>query len=127
MVLTMRPLSRLERPSELVALEALSGTEHIRLTALSPTETVALAAVSLGVPAHALPPAVAELVHSRADGNPFFAEEIALALRDQGVLAITQEDGQCYCVLHGELDEAARHLPDTIQGIVLSRLDRLAP
>jgi class 3 adenylate cyclase/tetratricopeptide (TPR) repeat protein len=127
MVLTMRPIPRLDRPPDLVALEALSGTEHIRLTALSPTETVALAASSLGVPAHALPPAVAELVRSRADGNPFFAEEIALALRDQGVLAITQGDGQCYCVLHGELDEAARHLPDTIQGIVLSRIDRLDP
>ena len=88
MVLTMRPIPRPERPPELVALEALRGAEHIRLTALSPTEIVALAAISLGVPAHALPTAVAELVRARADGNPFFAEEIVLALRDQGVLAI---------------------------------------
>ena len=123
MVLTMRPIPRPERPPELVALEALRGAEHIRLTALSPTEIVALAAISLGVPAHALPTAVAELVRARADGNPFFAEEIVLALRDQGVLAITAGD----CVLHGDLDEAARHLPDTIQGVVLSRIDRLDP
>ena len=61
MVLTMRPIPRFERPPELVALEALNGTEHIRLTALSPAETVALAAISLGVPAHALPTTVAEL------------------------------------------------------------------
>jgi tetratricopeptide (TPR) repeat protein len=127
MVLTMRPLPPLERPPELRALEALSSAEHIRLTALSPAETVELAAISLGVPAHALPTAVAELVRSRADGNPFFTEEIALALRDQGVLAITEEAGQCSCRLHGDLHEAARHLPDTIQGVVLSRLDRLDP
>jgi class 3 adenylate cyclase/tetratricopeptide (TPR) repeat protein len=127
MVLTMRPLPPLERPPELRALEALSGAEHIRLTALSPTETVELAAISLGVPAPALPTAVAELVRARADGNPFFTEEIALALRDQGVLAITEEAGQCSCRLHGDLNEAARHLPDTIQGVVLSRLDRLDP
>jgi class 3 adenylate cyclase/tetratricopeptide (TPR) repeat protein len=127
MVLTMHPIPRLEHPRELVALEALSGTEKITLTALSPPDIVALAAISLGVPAHALPTAMAELVRSRADGNPFFAEEIVLALRDQGVLAVTAEDGQCYCVLHGDLDAAARHLPDTIQGVVLSRIDRLDP
>ncbi|HLB78433.1 MAG TPA: tetratricopeptide repeat protein, partial [Candidatus Dormibacteraeota bacterium] len=88
---------------------------------------MALAAISLGVPTYALPAAVAELVCARADGNPFFAEEIVLALRDQGVLAITAGDSQCHCVLHGDLDEAARHLPDTIQGVVLSRIDRLDP
>ena len=127
MVLTMRPIPRLDRPPELVALAALAGAEHITLTALSPAETVALAAVRLGVPAQALPTAVAELVCSRADGNPFFAEEIALALHDQGWLDILEKDGQCSCVLHGDLDEAARHLPDTIQGVVLSRIDRLNP
>ena len=127
MVLTMRPIPQLERPPELVALEALDSAEHIMLTALSPAETVALAAVRLGLPAHELPATVAELVCARADGNPFFAEEIVLALRDQGVLAITEEDGQCYCVLHGDLDEAAQRLPETIQGVVLSRIDRLDP
>ena len=127
MVLTMRPIPWLERPPELIALVALDGTEHITLTALSPSETVALAASRLGVPPHALPTAVAELVRSRADGNPFFAEEIALALRDQGVLDITERDCQRHCVLHGDLDEVARYLPETIQGVVLARIDRLNP
>lgn len=127
MVLTMRPIPSLERPPELAALVALDGTEHITLTALSPPETVALAAMRLGVPVQALPPAVAELVRARADGNPFFAEEIALALRDQGVLDITERDGQRHCVWHGDLDEVARYLPETIQGVVLARIDRLNP
>ena len=30
-------------------------------------------------------------------------------------------------MLHGDLDEAARRLPETIQGVVLSRIDRLNP
>ncbi|HSX80249.1 MAG TPA: tetratricopeptide repeat protein, partial [Candidatus Saccharimonadia bacterium] len=127
MVLTMHPIPRLERPPDLVALEALDGAEHITLTALSPAETVALAAVRLGLPAHEIPATVAELVCARADGNPFFAEEIVLALRDQGVLEVAEVDSQRHCVLHGDLDEAARHLPDTIQGVVLSRIDRLNP
>jgi class 3 adenylate cyclase/tetratricopeptide (TPR) repeat protein len=127
MVLTMRPIPRLERPHELRELVALSGAEHIMLTALNPAETVALAAVRLGLPAHELPAPVAELVCARADGNPFFAEEIVLALRDQGILDITSGDSQRHCVLYGDLDEAARHLPDTIQGVVLSRIDLLNP
>ena len=43
------------------------------------------------------------------------------------MLAITEEDGQCCCALHGDLDEAAQRLPETIQGVVLSRIDRLDP
>ncbi len=127
MVLTMRPIDRPDRPPELATLAALDGAEQIILTALGPAETVALAAACLGLPVQALPAAVAELVRSRADGNPFFAEEIVLALRDQGLLDITEEAGQRHCVLHDGLDDAARHLPDTVQGVILSRLDRLNP
>ena len=127
MVLTMRPMPRSEHPPELAALAALSGAEQITLSALSPADTVALAAHRLGLQVQELPTAVAELVRSRADGNPFFAEEIVLALRDLGVLDIIEEDGQRHCVLHGDRDEAARLLPDTVQGVILSRIDRLNP
>jgi hypothetical protein len=42
------------------------------------------------------------------------------------VLAIAEEDGQCYCMLHGDLDEAAQRLPDTIQGVVLGVCPRIS-
>src|SRR5258705_7753111 len=39
------------------------------------------------LPAAALPRAVAEMILSRAEGNPFFLEELALSIQDRGSLA----------------------------------------
>ena len=44
--------------------------------------------------------AVARLIEKRAEGNPFFAEELALSLRDRGVISI--EDGVCRIVSFSE-------------------------
>lgn len=60
------------------------------------------------LPALALPHAVAEVILSRAEGNPFFLEELALSIQDRGGLA-------------GDLA-----VPDTVQGVLLSRIGRLA-
>jgi predicted ATPase/class 3 adenylate cyclase len=127
LVLSMRPLETPERPLELAALLALDGAEQMTLGALSPDDTVALAAALLGLTAVEIPPAVAALVRARAEGNPFFAEEMLLALRDQGVLEVVEEGGQRSCVLLGDITEATRCLPDTVQGVILSRLDQLTP
>jgi transcriptional regulator with AAA-type ATPase domain/tetratricopeptide (TPR) repeat protein len=58
------------------------------------------------LPAVALPHAVAEAILSRAEGNPFFLEELALSIQDRG--------------LAGDLA-----VPDTVQGVLLSRIGRL--
>jgi tetratricopeptide (TPR) repeat protein len=55
----------------------------------------------------ALPHAVAEVILSRAEGNPFFLEELALSIQDHGSLA-------------GDLA-----VPDTVQGVLASRIARL--
>jgi transcriptional regulator with AAA-type ATPase domain/tetratricopeptide (TPR) repeat protein len=60
------------------------------------------------LPAAALPRPVAEMILSRAEGNPFFLEELALSIQDHGGLA-------------GDLA-----VPDTVQGVLLSRIGRLA-
>ena len=127
MVLSMRPIERAERPAELPVLAALGSLETLSLTALTPEDTVALAAAQLGLPVSALPEAVAQLIGERADGNPFFAEEIVLALRDRGVLDVTEEAGQRSCVLQGDITDATLALPDTVQGVILARLDQLNP
>jgi transcriptional regulator with AAA-type ATPase domain/tetratricopeptide (TPR) repeat protein len=59
------------------------------------------------LPAAALPHAVAEVILSRAEGNPFFLEELALSIQDRGGLA-------------GDLA-----VPETVQGVLLSRIARL--
>jgi len=60
------------------------------------------------LPGVALPDAVAEVILSRAEGNPFFLEELALSIQDRGGLA-------------GDLA-----VPDTVQGVLLSRIGHLA-
>ncbi len=67
--------------------------------------------------AHPLPAALASVV-TMAEGNPFFVEEILRMLIDTGVLQHT--DGRWN--LAGPL---TLPVPDTIQGVITARLDRL--
>ena len=56
------------------------------------------------------PPAVRDRVVARAEGNPFFAEEIANHLRDRGVRAAGDEP-----------------LPTTVRAVLAARVDALPP
>ena len=127
LVVVTRPLESETIRLEPQALAGMEGIEQMILDTLSPDETVALAAVRLNVPSDGLPKKVADLVRTRASGNPFFAEELVYALRDNGLIAIHTEAGKTRCIVSGDLEQAAETLPDTIQGIVLSRIDRLSP
>jgi tetratricopeptide (TPR) repeat protein len=64
------------------------------------------------------------LILERAEGNPLFCEELAYALRDTGLITIG--DGECRLAPHAD-DLHALRLPDTVQGVVTSRIDRLPP
>ncbi len=56
--------------------------------------------------------------------NPFFVEEVLNALVDQGyLLAVPSEDGGYEYILSGDLSQA--EIPDSIQALVMSRIDRL--
>ena len=127
LVVVMRSLEGEMARLEPQTLAAMDETERLPLESLSPDETLALAAVRLGIADGGLPDAVAELVRTRAGGNPFFAEELIYALRDNDLIAVKTEEGKTRCIVSGDLDRAAQTLPDTIQGIVLSRIDRLPP
>jgi class 3 adenylate cyclase len=68
-----------------------------------------------------LPAELRTRILERAEGNPFFLEEIVRRLIDQGLL--THEDGRWYA---GH-DIAGVEIPDTVQGVILSRIDLLSP
>ncbi len=121
LVLTLRPLEEPVRP-QYSALLKLEGAEKLCLESLPFEETVALAAAQLGLATSALPADVAELVAERAAGNPFFAAELICALRDRGLIVV--EDGNCTVV--GDREALRQSVPDTLEGVVLSRLDRLS-
>jgi class 3 adenylate cyclase/tetratricopeptide (TPR) repeat protein len=62
---------------------------------------------------------ITELIANRASGNPLFIEELAHGLLENG--SILKEENRY--VLSGKVSEI--EIPDTIQGIIAARLDRL--
>ncbi len=90
----------------------------LRLDKMAADELVTLIAQRLGVAPEALPETLTALVQTRSDGNPFFAEELLHALRDRGFIEPPAH-------ITGDLDAAARTLPDTLHGLILARIDQL--
>jgi tetratricopeptide (TPR) repeat protein len=90
------------------------------LDKLSPDETMRLICQSLAV--DRLPDEVRDLILERAEGHPFFSEELALSLRDSGIIVV--DDGASRLAAP---DRSLRGLvvPDTVQGVILSRIDHL--
>lgn len=95
-------------------------TQWIALQPLSAGDMVQLACDQLGVTV--LPKPVVDFIDARADGNPLFCEEIVHALRETGRIRVV--NGVCE-LQPGTRDLTGLDFPDTIQEIVISRLDRL--
>ena len=68
----------------------------------------------------ALPQDMYEIILSRGCGNPFFIGEVVRALIDAGAL---ERDGDGN--FHVIQDMSQVELPDTIHGVIISRIDRL--
>ncbi|HEX6404898.1 MAG TPA: adenylate/guanylate cyclase domain-containing protein [Pseudonocardiaceae bacterium] len=66
-----------------------------------------------------LPPELKRLIAGKAEGNPFYIEEVTKGLVETGVLARTNGSYR----LQRPLEEV--HIPNNIQEVILSRIDRL--
>ena len=103
-------------------LASLTDALHlIDLPPLNETESQALINNLLGE--QALPPAISQLIIYKAGGNPFYIEEVVRSLIDRRMVA--QIDKNWHWV--AEIDTAAITLPDTLQGIIMARVDSLSP
>jgi class 3 adenylate cyclase/tetratricopeptide (TPR) repeat protein len=109
-------------PDDYRRLRQDRATGCLRLEPLGAHDVLTLVCDRLGV--RRLPEPVAGLIEERAQGNPFFSEELAYALRDAGLIRIT--DGTC-TIAPGAGDLSSVSFPDTMQGVVAARIDRLAP
>ncbi|MBC8076942.1 MAG: AAA family ATPase, partial [Chloroflexales bacterium] len=107
-------------------LLTLDGAEHIRLGALPDAAIHALAAARLDVAIDQVDDEVVALIQRRAGGNPFFAEELVDTLREEALIQADPETGARY-VASAALAHEEHVLPDTLQGLLLARMDRLAP
>ncbi len=94
-------------------------TYHTRI-ALSALPPEASAEMARGVLATSrLPEGLPPLILGKAEGNPFFMEEVIKSLQEVGMLRRTGDDW----VLTRRLDQVV--IPDTIQDVIMARIDRL--
>ncbi len=110
-----------DMPPFYAELLAQPDAVHLPLDTLSRPAVEELVARRLGV--DAMPPEVMRLIHDKAEGHPFFSEELAYALRDAGLLRVA--GGRATLAPGADLD--ALDFPTTIQGVITSRIDRLSP
>ncbi len=95
-----------------------SGVRHvIRLSPLTRDESGSLIQQLLKI--ENFPARMRELILNRAEGNPFFVEELLRSLIDAGAI-----------VLEGDRAAATREIdameiPETLQGVLAARIDRL--
>lgn len=108
-------------PGPYCQLREHRNLEYLCLGSLSPASVLELIQRRLGV--GSLPPPVVALIQEKAAGNPFFSEELTYALRDAGLIQIV--DGEC--VLAPGVDLSTVSFPDSVQGVITSRIDRLPP
>ncbi len=109
-------------PEAYVHLRDAPGTDFMLLGALSAAEIETLICQRLDVAQ--VPEPVVDFVREKAENHPFFTEELVLALRDAGQIRVV--DGECRVASEaGDLN--ALDFPNTIQGVITSRIDRLVP
>ncbi len=111
------------RPEYQGQLTRLSGVQSLTLRPLSGANTSVLTAELLGD--HPSVGALAQLIATRAAGNPFFAEEI---VRDLSERAVLQGNTGEYRLADELVERGAEvAVPATLQATLGSRIDRLSP
>ena len=93
--------------------------KEIALTPLSPAESAQL--VHNLLPIDALIPRLREGLLHKAEGNPFFLEEMIRVLIDLGAFVRDRNTGRWQATAQ----VAQVTIPDTLQGVVMARIDRL--
>ncbi|MEZ4364433.1 MAG: AAA family ATPase [Kofleriaceae bacterium] len=106
-------------PEPLLRLRAAPTTTCLAVPPLPPGEIRELVRQRLDV--SELPSEVSNIVCKIAEGNPLFAEEVGYSLRDAGVIEIRERT----CFVVAKLDSLP--FPETLEGVVTSRIDRLSP
>ncbi len=108
----------LYRPEFQSAWSRQTNFREVHLSQLSNTTSYELLQSLLpdGEPA----PELRELVLTRAGGNPLFVEEFVHSLLEKGAI---RKDGQYYTL---NALESTIKLPDTVQGLIAARIDRLS-
>jgi tetratricopeptide (TPR) repeat protein len=118
-------VSRPYRQSPAARLQEVAGRDlpacytEIQLAPLSQADSAQLVRNLLAI--ESLPSRVREMILRKAEGNPFFLEEIIRALIDAGGVVHAPTTGRWQATAQIE----SITIPDTIQGVIMARVDRL--
>ncbi|MCA1554600.1 MAG: AAA family ATPase, partial [Chloroflexi bacterium] len=91
---------------------------HLQLSPLSESDSVEMIEHLLSLPT--VPDSLRELIVAKAEGNPFFVEEVIRTLIERGALMRADGHGWTATSLIKSIT-----VPDTLQGLLMARLDRL--
>lgn len=120
-VITTRPLG-LQAPAEFISLRAMGFTRHLSLTRLDEVEIKTLLAQRLDV--QTLPNELVSFISNKAEGHPFFSEELLYALLAEGYIKV--ENNVCrITAIDGNLERL--NMPRSLEGVIISRIDKMPP
>ncbi len=111
---TTTPLPAMQR------LRSLPDTEIMEVSGLDADGHEALLADTYGVAS--VPPHLVAWIRSKTQGNPFFSQEVARSLREQGLVEV-EKGAWLEAPTASELERVT--VSPTVEGIVASRIDRL--
>ena len=109
------------RPGDVRPDHGRAGWKRLVLAELTEAESLAMVREALGVPD--LPSEVGDAVFAKTKGNPLFLEEVIRSLQAPGVLERILSASS----VARAAELAALEIPDRVQGLLMSRIDRLPP
>ncbi|MCI0550895.1 MAG: AAA family ATPase [Anaerolineae bacterium] len=121
LALNTRPISD-PVPLQFKQIQESAEARLVRLEAMMLDDVEALVCQRLGV--KSIPPMIGRLIREKSEGHPFFAEELAYAMRESGILKIENQECQID-PRFGSFEDLT--LPDTLQAAITNRIDSLDP
>jgi class 3 adenylate cyclase/tetratricopeptide (TPR) repeat protein len=121
LALNTRPISD-PVPPQFRQIQEPAEARLVRLEAMMLDDVEALVCQRLSV--KSIPPMIGRLIREKSEGHPFFAEELAYAMREAGILRIKGQE----CEIDprfANFEEVT--LPDTLQAAITNRIDSLDP
>ncbi len=120
-VITARPMG-VNAPMEFTQIREMTSTRFLLLAPLGNLDIETLLYQRLNV--QKLPNELVKFIRNKAEGHPFYSEELAYALRDGGFIEIKNNECRITSIA-GDLEEL--NLPGSLEGVITSRIDKMPP